>query len=154
MICYERADDLGFGVSGVVSRARGIQQSFPELDVSEIPMAARVRREKVVYLLDPIGASRRSRTLRLVDKILKSLRFALPLEHQAIELPYTPAFLNKHDGLLLSLGQFNLWAGSQMLGSGSVQIWPGMPVSEALIEDEARPGRAHGRPGRGQSGQT
>ena len=61
VICYERADDLGFGVSGVVSRARGIQRSFPELDVSEIPMAARVRQEKVVYLLDLIGASRRSR---------------------------------------------------------------------------------------------
>ncbi len=53
VICYERADDLGFGVSGVVSRARGIKQSFPELDVSQIPMAARVRQEKVVYLLDP-----------------------------------------------------------------------------------------------------
>ena len=68
VICYERADDLGFGVSGVVSRARGIKQSFPELDVSQIPMAARVGQEKVVYLLDPIGASRRSRALRLVDK--------------------------------------------------------------------------------------
>ena len=68
VICYERADDLGFGVSGVVSRARGIKQSFPDLDVSQIPMAARVGREKVVYLLDPIGASRRSRALRMVDK--------------------------------------------------------------------------------------
>ena len=38
--------------------------------------------------------------------------------------------------MLLSLGQFNLWAGSQILGSGSVQIWPGMPVSQALIENE------------------
>jgi electron-transferring-flavoprotein dehydrogenase len=136
VICYERADDLGFGVSGVVSRARGITQSFPDLDVSQIPMAARVRQEKVVYLLDPIGASRRSRALRLVDKIIKFLGFALRLKHQAIELPYTPEFLNKHDGLLLSLGQFNLWVGSQVLGSGSVQIWPGMPVSQALIEGE------------------
>jgi electron-transferring-flavoprotein dehydrogenase len=136
VICYERADDLGFGVSGVVSRARGIKQSFPDLDVSQIPMAARVGREKVVYLLDPTGASRRSRALRMADKVLKALRFALPLEHQAIELPYTPEFLNKHDGLLLSLGQFNLWVGSQVMGSGSVQIWPGMPVSQALIEDE------------------
>jgi len=86
VICYERADDLGFGVSGVVSRARGITQSFPDLDVSQIPMAARVRQEKVVYLLDPIGASRRSRALRLVDKIVRSLGFALRLKHQAIEL--------------------------------------------------------------------
>ena len=25
VICYERADDIGFGVSGVVTRARGIR---------------------------------------------------------------------------------------------------------------------------------
>jgi electron-transferring-flavoprotein dehydrogenase len=136
VICYERADDLGFGVSGVVSRARGIRQSFPELDAAQIPMAARVRQEKVVYLLDPVGASRRSRPLRMVDKLIKGLSFALPLEHDAIELPYTPEFLNKHNGLLLSLGQFNLWVGSQIMGSGSVQIWPGMPVSEALIQKD------------------
>ena len=139
VICYERADDLGFGVSGVVSRARGIQRSFPELDVAQIPMAARVRQEKVVYLLDPIGASRRSRPLRMLDKLIKGLGFALPLEHDAIELPYTPEFLNKHDGLLLSLGQFNLWVGSQIMGSGSVQIWPGMPVSRIALRDERQP---------------
>jgi len=135
VICYERADDLGFGVSGVVSRARGIRQSFPELDPSQIPMAASVRKEKVVYLLDPIGASRRSASLRMLEKLISAFRFALPVEHQAVELPYTPAFLNKHDGLLMSLGQFNLWVGSQLMGSGSVQVWPGMPVAEALIED-------------------
>ncbi len=135
VICYERADDLGFGVSGVVSRARGIRQSFPDLDPSQIPMAAPVRKEKVVYLLDPIGASRRSASLRMLEKLIAAFRFALPVEHHALELPYTPAFLNKHDGLLMSLGQFNLWVGSQLMGSGSVQIWPGMPVAEALIED-------------------
>ncbi len=135
VICYERADDLGFGVSGVVSRGRGIRRSFPDLDLSQIPMAAPVCSEKVVYLLDPIGASRRPASMRLLEKLISVLRFALPVRHQAVELPYTPAFLNKHDGLLMSLGQFNLWVGSQLLGSGSVQIWPGMPVAEALIED-------------------
>jgi electron-transferring-flavoprotein dehydrogenase len=135
VICYERADDLGFGVSGVVSRGRGIRQSFPDLDLSQIPMAAPVRNEKVVYLLDPIGASRRPASLRLLEKLISALSFALPVRHHAVELPYTPAFLNKHDGLLMSLGQFNLWVGSQLLSSGSVQIWPGMPVAEALIED-------------------
>ena len=29
VICYERADDIGFGVSGVVTRARGIRAIFP-----------------------------------------------------------------------------------------------------------------------------
>ncbi len=60
VICYERADDLAAGVSGVVTRGEGIRASFPELDPAEIPMAAAVKQERVFYLLDPIGASRRS----------------------------------------------------------------------------------------------
>ena len=59
VICYERADDIAFGVSGVVTRARAIKASFPELNTEEIPMSARVTDEKLVYLLDPHGASRR-----------------------------------------------------------------------------------------------
>ena len=60
VMCYERADDVSFGVSGVVTRARGIRASLPDLDASRIPMAATVKEEKVAYLLDPHGASRRS----------------------------------------------------------------------------------------------
>src|SRR5512134_113919 len=54
VICYERADDVAFGVSGVVTRARGIRATFPDLDPSAIPMAVPVKQEKVVYLLDPV----------------------------------------------------------------------------------------------------
>ena len=43
VICYERADGLGFGVSGMVTRARGIRASFPNLQPEQIPMAARVK---------------------------------------------------------------------------------------------------------------
>ena len=43
VVCYERADDIGFGVSGVVTRARGIRATLPNLDPSQIPMAAAVR---------------------------------------------------------------------------------------------------------------
>ena len=50
------------------------------------------------------------------------------------ELPYIPPFLCKHEGLVLSVGQFTQWVGSQLMASGLVQIWPGMPVSEPLIE--------------------
>src|SRR3974390_889222 len=66
VICYERADGLGFGVSGAVTRGRGLRGSFPGLDVKQIPMAAQVAREKLVYLLDPIGASPRSFSLRTI----------------------------------------------------------------------------------------
>src|SRR5512141_1193756 len=53
VICYERADGIGFGVSGIVTRARGIRETVPDLDPSQIPMTSRVEREKVLYLLDP-----------------------------------------------------------------------------------------------------
>src|SRR5215475_1726487 len=47
VLCYERADDVGFGVSGVVTRARGLRNSLPGLDPAQIPMAAAVTDEKV-----------------------------------------------------------------------------------------------------------
>ena len=137
VICYERADDIGFGVSGVVTRARGIRASFPGFDPAQIPMAAPVAGEKLVYLLDPFGASRRSRTLRTADGLLRGARKLSKLDHDAFELPYTPAFLHKNDGFVLSIGQFNQWVGSQLMASGAVQIWPGMPAREALIENGA-----------------
>lgn len=135
VVCYERADGLGFGVSGVVTRARGIRASFPALDPAQIPMAAAVRDEKVVYLLDPIGASRRSATLRAGDAAIRALRFALPYRDHALELPYTPEFLHKRGGLVLSIGQFNEWVGAQLVASGLVQLWPGTPVAGPIVED-------------------
>jgi electron-transferring-flavoprotein dehydrogenase len=57
------------------------------------------------------------------------------LKNSAFTLPWTPPFLNKHGGMVLSIGQFNQWAGSQLMATGLVQIWPGTPVSEPLIAD-------------------
>ncbi|MDD4951625.1 MAG: 4Fe-4S ferredoxin, partial [Desulfovibrionaceae bacterium] len=87
VLCYERAEDIGFGVSGVVTRARGIRASFPDLDLSRIPMAAEVSSEKVVYLLDPVGASRRSPALRLIERLIPRGR-----KDHAFELPWIPSF--------------------------------------------------------------
>jgi electron-transferring-flavoprotein dehydrogenase len=137
VICYERADGLGFGVSGAVTRARGIRGSFPGVDLTQIPMSAAVKNEKLVYLLDPTGASRRSFSFKAADRVLRSLGFLSGLKHDAFELPYTPPFMKKHDGLVLSLGQFNQWVSDQVAASGVVQIWPGMPVAEPLIEGDA-----------------
>lgn len=135
VLCYERADDIGFGVSGVVTKARALRASFPELETTGIPMAAPVGEEKVLYLLDPHGASRRSATLRLADAFVRAAKFALPFEHHALNLPWTPAFLHKHGGMVLSMGQFMQWVGAQVQSTGTVQIWPGTPVKEALIEE-------------------
>jgi electron-transferring-flavoprotein dehydrogenase len=135
VICYERADDLAFGVSGVVTRGRGLRASFPDLDAKQIPMATPVTEEKVVYLLDPVGASRRSWPLRAADACVRAFGGLLPYEHDALELPWSPEFLHKKDGLVLSMGQFMQWVGAQIQSTGTVQIWPGTPVSEPLFED-------------------
>jgi electron-transferring-flavoprotein dehydrogenase len=134
VLCYERADDIGFGVSGVVTRARALRASFPEIEKAGIPMAAPVGEEKVLYLLDPVGASRRSAALRCADALIRAAKFVLPVENHALNLPWTPAFLHKHDGMILSMGQFMQWVGAQVQSTGTVQVWPGTPVAEVLIE--------------------
>jgi electron-transferring-flavoprotein dehydrogenase len=136
VLCYERADGLDFGVSGVVSLARGIRASFPELDPSQIPLATPVKTEKTVYLLDPIGASRRPWNVKLADFFIRLTRFLPFYKDEALELPYTPPFLRKHGGLLMSIGQFNQWVATRLMSDGKVQIWPGMPVESPLIENE------------------
>jgi electron-transferring-flavoprotein dehydrogenase len=138
VLCYERADDLAAGVSGIVSRAEGIRASFPALDPAEIPMATRVTQERVLYLLDPIGASRRALPLRIADFFL-GLGKVWWLKDHAFELPFTPAFLRKSGGLILSIGQFNEWVGSQLMAGGLVQIWPGTPVAGPIYSDAADP---------------
>src|ERR1039458_9824677 len=90
VLCYERADDIAAGVSGVVTRAQGIRASFPDLNPAEIPMAVEVKRERVLYLLDPIGASRRSLTLRAADAVLHTAGRLFGLKDHAFELPWTP----------------------------------------------------------------
>lgn len=134
VVCYERADDVGFGVSGVATRARSIKATFPDLTPAQIPMAHEVKDEKLVYLLDPGKASRRSALLKMGDALLRAGKWALPVKEQAFELPYIPPFLKKDHGLLLSIGQFNQWVASQVMGTGQVQLWPGMPVREPLLE--------------------
>jgi electron-transferring-flavoprotein dehydrogenase len=134
VVCFERADDLGFGVSGIVTRGRGLRASFPDLDPSAIPLATRVSRESLVYLLDPIGASVRSRGLRVADRLIRASARLLPYRDHALELPFVPGFMEKKDGLVLSMGQFTQWVASQAMATGAVQIWPASPVAEPLFE--------------------
>ncbi|MYL83833.1 4Fe-4S ferredoxin [Desulfovibrio aerotolerans] len=137
VICYERADDIGVGVSGVVSKARGIRESLPELDPACIPLCTPITEEKVVYLVDPHGASRRSLPLKAADAALKLLGGKFPgcrYKDMAVELPYIPPFLEKHGGLTFSLGQFNQWVGNTVMATGAAQIWPASPVAAPIIE--------------------
>ncbi len=140
VICYERADDIGVGVSGVVSRAVGITESLPDFDPAQVPMCAPVSHEKVVYLLDPVGASRRQPALAYADKALRAATRWLPaskavVRDEAVELPYIPPFLAKEPGYVFSIGQFNQWVGGNVMGTGLAQIWPGMPVDRVVMEE-------------------
>ncbi len=132
VLCYERADDLAAGVSGVVTSAEGIRSSFPAFDFSAVPMATPVRDERVFYLLDPVGASRRSALLRFGDMLFR-LGKKRWIKDDAFELPWTPGFLHKNGGLILSIGQFNQWVASQLMAGGLVQIWPGTPVARPIF---------------------
>jgi electron-transferring-flavoprotein dehydrogenase len=155
--CYERADDIGFGVSGVATRAKGIKEIIHESDISQISMAVKITEEKVVYLQDPIGASRRSWTLRTADAGLKLFRWLPFYNHHGFELPYIPPFLRKDGGYIFSIGQFNQWIGSQIMASGTATIWPGTPVKGPLIKNKSVVGvrlmdqgtEKDGRPGPG-----
>ena len=133
IVCYERADDLAAGVSGVVTRAEGIRASFPNLNAADIPMATPVKQERVFYLLDPVGASRRRSALLRFGDLVLGLGSGRWAKDDAFELPWAPDFLKKHGGLILSIGQFNQWVGSQLMASGLVQIWPGTPVAAPII---------------------
>jgi electron-transferring-flavoprotein dehydrogenase len=131
VVCYERADDIGFGVSGAVTKARSIRQSFPDLTPADIPMAAPVGAEKLIYLLDPHGASRRSVAVQGMDELAGVFAGNLG----GVELPFIPGFLQKKDGWILSLGQFSQWVATQLMMGGAVQIWPSTPVHAPIIEN-------------------
>ncbi len=138
ILCYERADDIGFGVSGIVTKGRHIRASFPDLDLAaEIPNAVPTGHETVAYLFDPVGASRRSASTKFVDGVFRYGQFAMRKAPCASELPWIPPFLRKEPGLVMSMGAFMSWCGARLMGSGLVQIWPGTPVSAPLLEGDA-----------------
>lgn len=137
VLCCERADDLSAGVSGLVTRAESIRESFPRMRAEDIPMAAEIKRERLLYLLDPHGVSRRSLLHRAFDFVLRRLGGLVGVEDFAFPLPWIPKFLRKRDGLILSIGQFNKWVGEQINGDELVQICCGTPVSSVLTNGDS-----------------
>ncbi len=137
VLCYERADDIGFGVSGIVTKARAIKASFPGQNLTElIPNAVEVKKESVAYLFDTGKASRRTAGTKFVDAVFKVGRVVMPKGPHAAELPWIPPFLRKEHGLVTSMGNLLSWAGANLMGTGAVQIWPGTPVSEPLFDGD------------------
>ena len=44
IMCYERADDISFGVSGVVTKAKAIRETYPGLKPEDVPMAMDIKK--------------------------------------------------------------------------------------------------------------
>ena len=138
VMCYERADDPGFGVSGIVTKAAAIRRSFPGVDLTqEIPNCAAVGEEQTAYLFDHLGASKRTPLTRLCDFGFKlGGLFMRGGKWHARELPFTPPFMDKHGGLVLSMGSFMTWASQKVMEAG-LMVMPGTPVAEPLFAGDA-----------------
>ena len=138
VMCYERADDTGFGVSGIVTKAEAIRATFPGVDLAaEIPNAADVSQEKTTYLFDHLGCSKRSVGTRLIDGCFRLGKVIMKGgEWQARELPITPPFMDKRGGLVLNMGSLMGWAACKVMESGTAQIWPGSPVAGPIFDGE------------------
>lgn len=138
VMCYERADDTGFGVSGIVTRAEAMRATFPGVDLAaEIPNAANVSQEKTTYLFDHLGCSKRSLGTRLIDGCFRMGKVIMKGgEWHARELPITPPFMDKRGGLVLNMGSLMGWAACKVMESGTAQIWPGSPVAGPIFDGE------------------
>ena len=137
VMCYERADDPGFGVSGIVTKAAAIKASFPGIDLAqEIPNAIEVKEEKLAYLFDNLGCSRRTLGTKMVDLSFKMGGFFMKGgKWQARELPFIPPFMDKKPGLILQMGSFMTWAAQKVMESG-LMIMPGTPVAAPLFDGD------------------
>ena len=135
VMCYERADDTGFGVSGVVTKAEAIRASFPDF-AKEVPNAVEVKAEKTAYLFDYLGCSKRSFSTKFVDLCFKMGFFMRGGKWKARELPLTPPFMDKRGGVVMGIGAFTGWAAQKVMESGMAQIWPGSPVAGPLFEGD------------------
>ena len=138
VMCYERADDTGFGVSGIVTKADAIRGTFPGVDLAkEIPNAADVSGEETAYLFDHLGCSKRSAGTKFIDACFRVGGIVMKGgEFNARELPFTPPFMDKRGGLVLNMGSFMGWAAGKVMETGMAQIWPGSPVAEPLFDGD------------------
>lgn len=137
VMCYERADDPGFGVSGIVTKGEAIKASFPGVDLAkEIPNAVEVKEEKLAYLFDNLGCSKRTAGTKLIDLAFKMGGvFMKGGKWNARELPFTPKFMEKKPGLVLQMGSFMTWASQKVMESG-LMIMPGMPVAAPIFDGD------------------
>ena len=96
------------------------------------PHGGHREQEKVVYLLDPAGASRRS-AAHALRRRRDSRAWAWPKTTPWSCPTSRPSCTRTAASCCRSASSCNTSA-AELMASGAVQIWPGMPVQEALIE--------------------
>jgi len=93
-----------------------------------------VKQERVLYLLDPTHASRRSLTLHAGMPLFAHSAVS-SASRPRIELPWTPRFLHSEADWSSPSGQFNQWVGLQLMAGGLVQNLARNPGSRTLFAD-------------------
>ena len=156
VICYERADDIGFGVSGVVTRARAIRESLPRpRPRADAHDRAGQGGEACSTCWTRSAQPPARRTARRRHDDPHAARFAMPYEDEAVRPALHPAVPQQaRRTACCRLGQFNQWVGQQLMGGGAVQIWPGTPVDSATHRGRQGGGRAPRGPGHRPSTET
>ena len=143
--------------SAASSRAlREFAPAFPISILPTSPWPPRSPRSACSICSIPSAPAGAPRTCVVGDAIFASVRQVAGRAWRTTpsSCPGHRGFLHKHGGLVLSIGQFNQWVGSQLMASGLVQIWPGTPVSEPLFAGNCRRRHAPRRPGRRPSRQA
>ena len=133
--CFERADSTGFGVSGIVTKGEAIKASFPGVDLEkEIPGTVAVSKEKMAYLFDNVGASRRTFGTKFIDFCFKA-GFFMKSGPSAKELPFIPRFMDKKPGYVMGMGSFMDWCSAKLMESG-LMVMAGQPVDGPLFDGD------------------
>ena len=89
VVCYERADDIGFGVSGVVTRARGIRATLPDSTPPRFPWPRPCARRRWSICSIPSAPAAARPCCALADRAHP--RCSACHRNHGVELPYTPA---------------------------------------------------------------
>ena len=156
VVCYERADDLGFGVSGVVTRATRDPRRRSPTSIrprSRWPRRSRARRSSTCSTRSaPAGAASRCAAPTMT---LRGLRFMLPVRDHAFTLPLHPDVpaQGRRAGARRSASSTS-GSAAQLMADGAGPALAGHPGRRAADRRRRRRRRATRRPGHGPAGRA
>ena len=117
----EKGSEVGaHTLSGAVLEPRALKELFPDVDPGLIPLATPVAEDKFIFLLD---------------------------DAKSVAMP-TPPQMHNEGKYIVSLGNVVRWLGQQAEELG-VEIYPGFPAAELLVEGGRVDGIATGDMGIG-----